>query len=105
MTSTVTPGLPDSVNAVPDKENWSPLPQEIKLSEIRDKVKYLGQKKKKKSHNLKAINHGSSNSVASFIGCLAGLFECFARIDHDLLLHLAGSFVQCFIGKVFLWQR
>lgn len=47
MTSTVTPGLPDSVNAVPDKENWSPLPQEIKLSEIRDKVKYFGQKKKK----------------------------------------------------------
>lgn len=40
VTSPVTPGLPDqdSVNAVPDEENW---PQKISLSEIMDKVKYL----------------------------------------------------------------
>lgn len=46
MTSTVTPLLldQDSVNAAPDEENWFLQPQKINLSELRDKVKYLGQK-------------------------------------------------------------
>lgn len=55
-TSTVTPGLPaqDTVNAIPDVENWLPQPQKNKPFRNYGQREIFGQKPKQTNpHHLK----------------------------------------------------